>query len=50
MVKKKFILIQNGFIDDVKISVSKISNGTELNKTMLEHIIKHFYEIGHGLS
>ena len=38
---------QNGFIDDVKISVSKTSNGTELNQTMLEHIIKH--EIGHGL-
>ena len=38
---------QNGFIDYVKISVSKTSNGTELNQTMLEHIIKH--EIGHGL-
>jgi predicted Zn-dependent protease len=38
---------QNGFIDYVKISVSKTSNGTKLNQTMLEHIIKH--EIGHGL-
>jgi len=38
---------QNGFIDYVKISVSKTSNGTELNQTILEHIIKH--EIGHGL-
>ena len=38
---------QNGFIDDVKISVSKTSNGTELNQTILEHIIKH--EIGHAL-
>jgi predicted Zn-dependent protease len=38
---------QNRFIDYVKISVSKTSNGTELNQTMLEHIIKH--EIGHGL-
>jgi hypothetical protein len=38
---------KNGFIDYVKISVSKTSNGTELNQTMLEHIIKH--EIGHAL-
>ena len=38
---------QNGFIDYVKISVSKTSNGTVLNQTILEHIIKH--EIGHGL-
>jgi predicted Zn-dependent protease len=38
---------QNGFIDYVKISVSKTSNGTELNQTILEHIIKH--EIGHAL-
>lgn len=38
---------QKGFIDYVKISVSKTSNGTELNQTILEHIIKH--EIGHGL-
>ncbi len=38
---------QNRFIDYVKISVSKTSNGTELNETMLEHIIKH--EIGHAL-
>ena len=38
---------QNGFIDYVKISVSKTSNGTELNQTIVEHIIKH--EIGHGL-
>ena len=38
---------QNRFIDYVKISVSKTSNGTELNQTILEHIIKH--EIGHAL-
>ena len=38
---------QKGFIDHVDISISKTSNGTELNQTMLEHIIKH--EIGHGL-
>jgi hypothetical protein len=38
---------QNGFIDYVKISVSKTSNGTELNQTIVEHIIKQ--EIGHGL-
>jgi predicted Zn-dependent protease len=38
---------EKGFIDNVKISVSKTSNGTELNQTMLEHIIKH--EIGHAL-
>jgi predicted Zn-dependent protease len=38
---------QDGFIDYVKISLSKTSNGTELNQTMLEHIIKH--EIGHAL-
>lgn len=38
---------ENRFIDYVKISVSKTSNGTELNQTMLEHIIKH--EIGHAL-
>src|ERR671911_332283 len=38
---------QNRFIDYVKISVSKTSNGRELNQTMLEHIIKH--EIGHAL-
>src|SRR5687768_14148723 len=38
---------QNRFIDYVKISVSKTSNGIELNQTMLEHIIKH--EIGHAL-
>jgi hypothetical protein len=36
-----------GFIDQVEISVSKTSNGTELNQTMLEHITKH--EIGHAL-
>lgn len=36
-----------GFIDNVEISVSKTSNGTALNQTMLEHIIKH--EIGHAL-
>ena len=38
---------QDGFIDYVKISLSKTSNGTELNQTILEHIIKH--EIGHAL-
>lgn len=38
---------ENRFIDYVKISVSKTSNGTELNQIMLEHIIKH--EIGHAL-
>ena len=38
---------QKGFIDYVKISVSKTSNGTELNQTILERIIKH--EIGHAL-
>jgi len=38
---------QDGFIDYVKISLSKTSNGTELNQTMLERIIKH--EIGHAL-
>jgi hypothetical protein len=37
---------QNWFIDYVKISVSKTSNGTELNQTILEYIIKH--EIGHA--
>ena len=43
----KIYFEQNGFIDYVKISVSKTSNGTELNQTILEHIIKH--EIGHAL-
>ena len=43
----KIYFEQNGFIDYVKISVSKTSNGTELNQTILEHIIKH--EIGHTL-
>ena len=38
---------QKGFIDYVKISVSKTSNGTELNQTIQERIIKH--EIGHAL-
>ena len=38
---------QNGFIDYVKISVSKTFNGTELNQTLLEYIVKH--EIGHAL-
>jgi len=38
---------QNGFIDYVKLSVSRTSNGTKLNQTMLERIIKH--EIGHAL-
>ena len=37
----------NGFIDNVEISVSKTSNGTALNQTMLEHLTKH--EIGHAL-
>jgi Matrixin len=36
-----------GFIDHVEISVSKTSNGTALNQTMLAHITKH--EIGHAL-
>ena len=36
-----------GFIDHVEISVSKTSNGTALNQTLLEHITKH--EIGHAL-
>jgi hypothetical protein len=31
---------QNKFIDYVKTSVSKSSNGTELNRTMFEHIIR----------
>ena len=43
----KIYFEQNGFIDYVKISVSKTSNGTELNQTILGHIIKH--EIGHAL-
>ena len=38
---------RNGFIDYVKISVSKTSNGTKLNQTMLEYLTKH--EIGHAL-
>ena len=38
---------QNGFIDYVKILVSKTSNGTELNQPILEHIVQH--EIGHAL-
>jgi Matrixin len=36
-----------GFIYHVEISVSKTSNGTALNQTMLEIITKH--EIGHAL-
>ena len=36
-----------GFIDNVEISVSKISNGENLNQTILEHLTKH--EIGHAL-
>jgi predicted Zn-dependent protease len=43
----KIYFDQKGFIDYVKISVSKTSNGTELNQTILERIIKH--EIGHAL-
>ena len=35
------------FIDNVEISVSKSSNGTELNKNIVELITKH--EIGHAL-
>jgi hypothetical protein len=38
---------RKGFIDNVEISVSKISNGIELEKSILEHITKH--EIGHAL-
>jgi hypothetical protein len=34
-------------IDHVEISIIKIFNGSALNQTMLEHIIKH--EIGHSL-
>jgi hypothetical protein len=29
------------FIDNVKISISKTSNGIKLNEIMLEHITKH---------
>ena len=36
-----------GFIDNVEISVSKISNGVDLNQTILEHVTKH--EIGYAL-
>ena len=43
----KIYFDQNGFIDYVKLSVSRTSNGTKLNQTMLERIIKH--EIGHAL-
>ena len=43
----KIYFNQKGFIDHVEISVSKTSNGTELNQTMLEHITRH--EIGHAL-
>ncbi|HJT82912.1 MAG TPA: M57 family metalloprotease [Nitrososphaeraceae archaeon] len=38
---------KKGFIDNVDISVSKSSNGIELNKNFIEHIVKH--EIGHAL-
>jgi hypothetical protein len=38
---------KKGFIDDVEISVSKTSNGIELDEALLEHITKH--EIGHAL-
>ena len=43
----KIYFDQKGFIDYVKIFVSKTSNGTELNQTIVERIIKH--EIGHAL-
>jgi predicted Zn-dependent protease len=33
-------------IDHVEISITKIFNGSALNQTMLERIIKH--EIGHS--
>jgi len=47
----KIYFDQNGFIDYVKISVSKTSNGTELNQTMLEHKheIDHALGLGHSL-
>lgn len=35
------------FIDNVEISVSKLSNGIEIDKSILEHVTKH--EIGHAL-
>lgn len=38
---------RKGFIDNVEISVSKSSNGIELDKSILKHITKH--EIGHAL-
>jgi hypothetical protein len=38
---------KKGFIDNVEISVSKSSNGLELDKFILEHVTKH--EIGHAL-
>ena len=38
---------RKGFIDNVEISVSKISNGLKLNKSIIELITKH--EIGHSL-
>jgi Matrixin len=38
---------KKGFIDNVEISVSKTSNGIELDEALLEHITKH--EIGHAL-
>ena len=36
-----------GFMENVEISISKISNGVNLSNTILEHITKH--EIGHAL-
>jgi predicted Zn-dependent protease len=36
-----------GFIENVEISISKISNGVNLSETIIEHITKH--EIGHAL-
>ena len=38
---------KKGFIDNVEISISKSSNGIELEKSILEHVTKH--EIGHAL-
>ncbi|HJT84665.1 MAG TPA: M57 family metalloprotease [Nitrososphaeraceae archaeon] len=38
---------KKGFIDNVKISVSKSNNGIELNKNILKQVAKH--EIGHAL-
>jgi hypothetical protein len=40
-------LIKKGCIDYVEISVSKSSNGIELDESILEHVTKH--EIGNAL-